>query len=1369
MTTYQENEHQLPEPTRERWQPLRIGLVELYHYDCEEFWFHDGHLLLRGNNGTGKSKVLSLTLPFLLDAQLSAARVEPGGERNKRMEWNLLMGGKYERRIGYSWIEFGRRDDDGTAHFLTLGCGLHAAAGRSRIDSWHFLTEQRIGHDLQLVTPEGSVLSRERLSDALAGQGQRFDTARDYRRAVDERLFRLREERYDALMDTLIQLRQPQLSKSPDERALSDALTQALPPLPQPLLQEVAEALTQLESYRDELRELEALRGAIADFSQRYQQYAAIQARRQARALRQSQTELDNAARALSAAEQARDAAQAEASEQATSVRLMQEQLEQERAAHGELAADPLMQDARRLEDLQRQARERAETEAAAQVRLSTAQQALAREQDETQRRDTEARRCRDTLAKVRDGAEKIAERAGVRVRHDQALGAIPGDDQIGALDAQGLQTLSTNLDTIVDGRRAQITQLRKRLRELDQASGVREREQTKRDSAAEAAAQADGAAGQAATSLREAIDQHHADWQGYLQTLREIRLTVEEADTNALLEWAESQHGAHPQSARLQAASQRAWEALASDRAALEKQQLAIEDERRELATERDALLAGQHAHPPVPPTRDEAARATREGAPFWQLVEFRDALSTADRTGLEAALEGASLLDAWVNPDGALLDPHTKDVWLRPRTTVSQSLADWLEPAQDVTVATGTVASVLAGIGCSPDDDGSTEAWVAPDGRFRLGPAHGAWHKEAAAYIGFAAREAARQQRLQEIDEALIAFDARLADCAEQHDQLQERQTRLRAELDAMPDSEALARAHAESSAAERTRRAAKQTLSEADTQLQKAENAWRQAWDNAAMDAEDLQLPTTAEALADVEAALLDYRQQTRDLRHALDNARRAQQESDAQRERLREAQQQSSELETEHAGVRKAVRDANARVEALRAQVGEDVDRLQRRLGALTEGIRKHESELQTARERNTEAQRREAAEQQKMEDREARRAAVAQERQQQAERMEAFAETGLLAVAVPDLELPQRWSVDPAINIARRVEQALENIDAEEDDWNRAQAAVSRDYNALQQSLSAQGHRAEGTTTDFGFVVSILYGGRPEPPNRLERRLDDEIASRREVLTAREREVLESHLEHEVAQHLQRQLREAEALVGRINKELQARPTSTGVRFKLEWQARPEGDEGAPPGLPAVRDRLVRRSADAWSAEDRSKVGAFLTACIQAERERDSGSSLQEHLARALDYRRWHRFRVRRFAGGNWGALSGPASSGERALGLTVPLFAAASAHYASCDAPTAPRLVLLDEAFAGIDDEARAHCMALIREFDLDFVMTSEREWGCYRELPGVSICHLVRRENIDAVFVSRWYWDGERRQRDGGPPRPEPTPDSSE
>jgi uncharacterized protein YPO0396 len=169
--------------------------------------------------------------------------------------------------------------------------------------------------------------------------------------------------------------------------------------------------------------------------------------------------------------------------------------------------------------------------------------------------------------------------------------------------------------------------------------------------------------------------------------------------------------------------------------------------------------------------------------------------------------------------------------------------------------------------------------------------------------------------------------------------------------------------------------------------------------------------------------------------------------------------------------------------------------------------------------------------------------------------------------------------------------------------------------------------------------------------------------------------------------------------------------------------------------------------------DAWSPEDREAVGRFLQEHINRIRAADEGGTLLAHLERALDYRRWHRFTVERWQDGQWRSASGPASGGERVLAVTIPLFAAASAHYGSA-AATAPRLVLLDEAFAGIDDDSRAKCMGLLTQFDLDFVMTSEREWGCYPEVPGLSILQLTRREGIDAVHLSRWQWDGRRRER---------------
>src|SRR5260370_17312248 len=94
-------------------------------------------MLLRGNNGPGKSRVPALQLPFLLDGEISPGRVEPDGDTAKRIEWNLLMG-RYPDRTGYTWIEFGRRLPDGTADFVTIACAQHSTSGLHSPPPPHF-------------------------------------------------------------------------------------------------------------------------------------------------------------------------------------------------------------------------------------------------------------------------------------------------------------------------------------------------------------------------------------------------------------------------------------------------------------------------------------------------------------------------------------------------------------------------------------------------------------------------------------------------------------------------------------------------------------------------------------------------------------------------------------------------------------------------------------------------------------------------------------------------------------------------------------------------------------------------------------------------------------------------------------------------------------------------------------------------------------------------------------------------------------------------------------------------------------------------------------------------------------------------------
>ncbi|HEX2824760.1 MAG TPA: TIGR02680 family protein [Burkholderiales bacterium] len=1348
----------LPEPQRARWQPLRMGLVELYHYDCEEFWFRDGHLLLRGNNGTGKSKVLSLTLPFLLDLHVGAARVEPDGDRTKRMEWNLLMG-RYERRTGYAWIEFARRGEDGAAEYLTLGCGLAAVAGKPHVETWPFITDLRIGEDLWLVSPERVVLSRERLADKLGDRGQIFRTAGDYRRAVDERLFRLGEERYRALIDTLIQLRQPQLSRRPDERTLSDALTQALPPLPQATLEDVAEALTQLDEYRRELAELDALCKDVSQFVRRYTAYARVRARREARLLRQAQTEFDTASRALAEARAELAAAAARVDAVEARIAELDRALVRDRAAVGELERDPAMRDAARLRDAEDAVGKRAQETADSASRNRKAAQALATAgADSARYRDA----AQSGLSRVRSAVQTAARGAaevGLAHEHAGAEAALQPLERLGERPRSDLEKLAPRLDAAIARRREHVAQVRARLLELDQAAAARDRGVSVREAYLDQLEAAQRRSATVDDELKQSAREHLRDWQAFLESSSILDIDDQDAYVDALETWVESLAGEHPLAPVLERAYRDRIRRLALETTDAEQQKRLIQEQREILDAERVRLLAGHQPAPPAPHTRKPDARSGREGAPLWQLLEFRDHVDEAARAGIEAALEAAGLLDAWVTPAAVVLDADTHDIVLVPRKPVTAALLDCLRPAgDDLAVAPERIETLLRSVACCTDEPQDDEAWVSPEGRFRVGPARGAWSKPAAQYLGYAAREAARRARLEAIAAEQEALDGQLAALDETLQSIQARQRRLEAKYAEAPSDALLRTAHANWSGAEAHRREAHDRYVEADARAHEAEAAWSGVRTILLRDAEDLRLPPETGALNAFEQTLSQFALDVRELAHAALDAREALARASQQEARERDARAEADYWADEHVRRTLAAEDATSRRDVLRESVGAAVQEIEQRLARAHEAVSSGETlreeasrDQNAALEARGESKQKTGNAQQTLEERQARRqTAVAQ--------LQGFARTGLLSVAIEDAPIPEGdapWTIDPALQLARRIEQTLGAVPAEDSDWSRIQSALSGDFNQLVQAMAAQGHQALSEQSDYGLVVHIVYRHRPERPDVLEQRVANEIAERREILTAREREVLENHLQAEVAASLQKLLQESERRVRTINAELDKRPTSTGVRFKLDWQALPEGEDGAPVGLTAARARLLQRAPDAWSVDDRRIIGEFLQNRIQIERLRDEGAGLLDHLTRALDYRRWHRFRIRRLQQGEWKPLTGPASSGERALGLTVPLFAAASSHYANADYPHAPRLVLLDEAYAGIDDEARAHCMALIREFDLDFVMTSEREWGCYAELPGLAICQLVRRDGVDAVYVSRWSWDGRVRREE--------------
>ena len=218
----------------------------------------------------------------------------------------------------------------------------------------------------------------------------------------------------------------------------------------------------------------------------------------------------------------------------------------------------------------------------------------------------------------------------------------------------------------------------------------------------------------------------------------------------------------------------------------------------------------------------------------------------------------------------------------------------------------------------------------------------------------------------------------------------------------------------------------------------------------------------------------------------------------------------------------------------------------------------------------------------------------------------------------------------------------------------------------------------------------------------------------------------------------------------------MNKALGESPTASGLRVELAWEFA-EDDRAMGEAV-----ALLRHDTNQLGEPERARLRSFFERIIRDQRAERPAEGYKVALAAALDYRSWHRFQpFLRGADGGRTKLTRKRfrelSGGEQAVALHLPLFAAAAAHYDRA-APDVPRLVALDEAFAGIDEAMRGELMGLTVRFDLDVIMTGHELWGAYSEVPAVAVHDLLRRPPAEGVNVLSMRWDGRSLVEDRDP-----------
>ncbi|SES05710.1 TIGR02680 family protein [Streptomyces sp. yr375] len=1330
-----------------RYVPTRAGIINLWDYRDEEFSFAGGWLVLRGPNGSGKTKALEVLFPFVLDGRIDPKRLNPFAAEDRTMKSNLLFRGQ-DSALGYVWIEFTHRE---TGEAVTCGIGLHAQRHRDTPARWHFVAEGRVGEDFSLLTHDDRPMTKKQLAAEL-GRELIASTA-DYRAAVDQRLFGLGPERYEQLLTLILTLRRPQLAKNLDPAKLSDTLTAGLRPLDDDLIAEAARSFDDMESVQRTLEGLAAADDATRAFLASYSTYLRVHARAAADRLTVRRTETAERAAALRTA--TTDLAQARERQAAaeTTAESADASLAAQRARLDQLRSSSAYQAVEQLADLERLVRtcEQTARQATADRERRTAATGRARAEAEHA-----ARLAAELDAAVSRDAAAVADHA-----HTAGLPWTPADAEPTRLAERSAALAAARHEGVRAVRGAQ-----QAARGAEQTRDLARVSLDRAEEAVSAAETAETAAESALESAREQAREALGQWteahgellteEGVGRLAEALELTGEAESSGVPVTLADA----------FTEATASAVQELRDSLAALRAQRTDVERRRAETEAERDRIAAEHDDAPPQARGRTAERAPGEGGVPLWRLVDFDDHLTDRQRADLEAALEASGLLDALLSAEDAPVAAGRSEGWLRAGSPVSgPSLADLLRPevpevpeAGDAIPTAARITAVLRSVAVTGDLDTGIPQ-ISPDGRYAAGVLVGAHTKEHAEYVGATARARRRAARI-------AACETLLAELSAQLDELARVQARTDAALDgyaaaraALPRTTGITEALRElDRAAARLRAtrdaadAAQGSYDESVAACSVAERALRRTAAEHAIETDRVDA---------VETATRAFETAVRELAARRREHARQSEAAEAATDRLTvAAEDEEAAADTERAARRRYTEEA-AGLEALQEAVGAEAQEVMRQVQETEDGIDALVGEAKTARTAQhgaiagtaaAEARRTAAAE--------ARSVAAAEEKDT-ARSLRPYAVRELLDIlrCPPGLAWPAQeadWAgetLPPAVAAAHEaILAATRDLTPTESSLKQSVTRLTKALDDLQAQLAAAGqdYRPEWDGSDGVIVVRVADEEGPLPVAAFAQKISAHRRDQAELLSESEQRILEDALLTRLAQQIHDRTIDARDLIRRMNADMRRRTMSSGTTVGVSWLLADHLDDEQR-GVCALLDAdAVRLGPDGLA-----RVRTHFAAQIKNARARHRDQPYRELLAEVLDYRRWRHFAFQlvrpdkteeRLTRARHSRLSG----GEQSVSLHLPLFAAAHAMLNSAH-PHAPRLLALDEAFAGVDDTGRGELMSLAAQFDLDLFMTGYDLWAAHASVSAAAhydLAHTAVDHTVSALLL---VWDGDR------------------
>lgn len=1353
-----------------KWQLNRVGLVDFWYYDDQDFEAVDGRILLRGSNGSGKSVTMQSFIPLLLDGNMRPERLDPFGSRARKME-NYLLEEEDDReeRTGYLYMEFKREDSD---VYETIGIGLRARKNK-KLETWYFsLTDgRRVGKDFFLYKDLQNKItySKQELRNRLGEGGKIMESQSEYIRCVNQLLFGFETiEEYQELIELLIQLRTPKLSKDFKPTVINEILSKSLQTLSEDDLRPMSEAIENMDAQETNLTALNESIAAAEAIDKVYRLYNEIVLYDKALLFSKTAKEYKTAQKKSDDLEKQRNSYLEECERE----KQRQQKLEQEEGILKKEYDSLKDSDASKLKSEELRLVEEA------------AEKKKELEQKESQEQEKQEKylEFRTAYQKQEEENQQIWEHILENLEEMESSIEEVSFDEFSFMKEELLQSTEEEYDFW-----AHTKQLQDYKKKVEEGKNALQEEQSCHERY-----------DKIQQELDQAAEEKDKKERGYKQQERLLQ-EVKSESVEHFCEWEKGNRQLHlPDEVKQQII--RGIEGYQWGTDYVEIRDLArntfYENEKilnqkiHEKVQEKNSLQAEieekqkefeewNQKNDPEPECSEAVLRNRRllEQAgipylPFYKTIDFDSRLTKEQTSVLEEMLLEMGILNALIIPaeyrEKVLrLDKGVCDKYIFSDVKhIKENLNTILEVdnGENDIIFYQTVSNVLSAIGVfSADAQESGGTWLDLSGHYKIGVLEGTVTREYDAhYVGLRARQKYREEKLTELAAVLEKLQEQLTRKEAEIATLEEDKRTNQAEWEQFPKGDDLREAakmvyesRTELEQAEKTVQRLREQLSQKRTELDEIMVKVREICGRCYMKA---RLDVFEQALE----SLRRYEELLTEVRVSYGKYHSGIVACEDKQNRMNDMDADLDDIRYEKGRIAKKYQELEATLASVREQLKlTDYEQIKERLDFCLERLKNLPDEITDA-VRNT------------------------QKAQSEAEHLEQdLQKHGEMLLRLKNtLQLYENaFQTEYQLAYVERNYVITEDM---EDQANKVCEMSAGRFGNKKQSdvmsaLQEVYHSNKGELREYQLTLQSLFEELDEETDFLQmsmKRIDikaqyrginirfhellERLYEDREVLqkllTAKDKELFEDILANTISKKIRVKIQSSKRWVEKMNTLMDSMQTSSGLKLSLNWKSKRAEKEEQLDTRQLVE--LLQKDSEIMREEEVEKLSLhFRSKIAEARKLSNDVNTMQSFHAvmkEVLDYRKWFEFTLEcQKTGEKKKELTDRVfftfSGGEKAMAMYVPLFSAVVAKYAGAR-EEAPRLISLDEAFAGVDEMNIRDMFRLMRECRFNFMINSQVLWGDYDTMPGLAIYQLLRPENAKFVTVIKYIWNGKEK-----------------